>query len=1006
MKTGTIYASRFLFTVFSQKTVEGKLKIFSLIVPTLILLLFSCVSQKTVVTEMRSDGSQETMREKPDTAKTEMKKERAGEARGTSDTLNWIETKLKKLSLEEKVSQMIVTFALGYYISSDSYAFKRLERLVKEQKVGGIYMSSGNVYEEAVLLNKLQAMVPPDGIPLLVSADYENGVAMRLENATMFPNPMALGATGNPNFAYEMGRVIAKEGRAIGVHQAYSPTMDVNTNPDNPIINVRSFGDNPEMVAKLAQAFIKGMQDGGMISTAKHFPGHGATDVDSHSDLPVLNFDRQRLEKVELVPFKSAIDSGVMSVMVAHLSVPALDTVENLPATLSKKIVTDLLRNEMKFQGLIVTDAMGMRGVTKNRSVAEAAVLAVKAGVDMILMPPDEEIAIRAVVNAVRCGEIAEARIDESVRRILSLKQWVGLDRNRFVNIDSISSIVGSPEHWQIAKQIARESITLLKNNKNGAVALPLVKNGQRRILNICISDNGEQRTGEHFNQQMSKRYRKIENLKLDIRSSNAEYKDALTKAKRADIVLCPTYVRVRSGQGTVSLPQGHVDFLKKLLRLKKPVVMISFGNPYLVRDFNAVLAYICAYGDADVSVDAAVEALFGEIPIRGKLPVSIPNVFPLGSGLVYQKIILREGAPSEVGMDEDAFIKVDNIIKKAIQDSAFPCAVLLVAKDGVIVHHKAYGTYDYSPHSRQIDVNTIFDLASVTKVIATTSAAMKLYDEGKLDLDEKVASYIPRFAQNGKENVTVRNLLVHDSGLPAWKPFYKTCASDKQVLDSIYASPLEYPTGTKMVYSDLGIITLGKIIEKVAGMTLDKYVAQEFFRPLGMEHTMYNPPDSLIKRIAPTEIDNYWRMRTVRGRVHDENAAMLGGVSGHAGLFSTAADLAIIIQMLLNGGEYGGKRYLREETVKLFTKKQSDLSSRALGWDTKSPGGSSAGTLLSPTSFGHTGFTGTSIWADPERRLFVILLTNRVYPTRDNVKIIQVRPVVHDAVVECIKKR
>lgn len=977
--------------------------IYLLLLSVLILLLVSCAIQQAASKDTRPDHPLEVKQQKSDTAKVEVKKERASETKALSDTMNWVETKLKRLSLEEKVGQMIVTFAYGYYISSDSYEFKRLERLVKEQKVGGIYMSLGNVYEEAVLLNKLQAMVPPDGVPLLVSADYESGVAMRVENATMFPNFMALGTTGNPDFAYEMGKVIATEGRAIGVHQVYSPTVDVNTNPDNPIINVRSFGEDPQMVSILARGFIKGLHDGGMISTAKHFPGHGGTDVDSHSDLPVLSFDRQHLENVDLVPFRSAIDAGVTSVMVAHLSLPALDTVENLPATLSTKIVTGLLRNEMKFQGVIITDAMGMRGVTKNYSAAEAAVLAVKAGIDMILLPPDEELAIKAVVDAVKRGEIAEARIDESVRRILSLKQWVGLDRNRFVNIDSISAIVGSKEHWQMARQIARESITLLKNDKN---ILPVAKNGRKKILNITISDNGNQKTGEHFNQQMRKRYQRIEHLKLDTRSTKGDYEAALRKAKRAEIVLCPTYVKVRSGQGTISLPQAHADFLKKVLHLRKPVVVISFGNPYLVCDFHNVSAYMCAYGDTDVSVDAAVEALFGEIPIRGKLPVSIPNLYPVGSGIRYQKTILREGAPGEVGMDEDAFNKVDNVIKKAIQDSAFPCAVLLVAKDGVIVHHEAFGTYDYSPNSKPIDVGTIFDLASVTKVIATTSAAMKLYDEGKLDLDEKVASFIPRFAQNGKENVTARNLLVHNSGLPPWRPFYKTCTIAERVLDSVNASPLEYPTGTKMVYSDLGIITLGKIVEKIVGMTLDKYVTREFFKPLKMGHTMYNPPDSLVERIAPTEKDNYWRMRTVRGRVHDENAAMLGGVSGHAGLFSTTADLAIMLQMLLNGGVYAGERYLREETVKLFTKKQSELSSRGLGWDTRSPQGSSAGTLFSPTSFGHTGFTGTSVWVDPERQLFVILLTNRVYPTRDNAKIVQVRPAVHDAVVECMRKR
>jgi beta-glucosidase-like glycosyl hydrolase/CubicO group peptidase (beta-lactamase class C family) len=967
----------------------------------MILFIASCATQKDTV-----KPPQEVKKETPIPShemQNKTNKERAGASGTGTDTLNWASQKLRQLSLEEKVGQMVVSKAVGSYSSDDSRDFKKLERLVRELKVGGIYMSAGNVYEDAMLLNKLQSMVPGDGIPLLVPSDYEYGVAMRAENATMFPNAMALGATRNPNYAYQMGKVVAMEGRAIGVHQAYAPTVDVNSNPDNPIINVRSFGEDPDMVSKMAQAFIKGMQDGGMVSTAKHFPGHGSTSTDSHSDLPLVTLDRELIEKVDLLPFKGAVTAGVMSVMIAHLSVPSLDGQKALPSTLSRRIVTDLLRNEMDFKGLIVTDAMEMAGVSKYYSVAEASVMAVKAGVDVILLSPDEETAIRSVVSAVRRGEIPQKQIDESVLRILSLKQWLGLDNNRFIDVNKIAAVVGTREHWQLAKEIARESITLLKNDGN---ILPLTKDNPKRIVCISMLDNSNYRTGDHFSLQLGSRYSNVSFLRLDSRSTREEYSNVLERAMGSDLVICPTYVKVRSGQGTVSLPKGQAEFVRKLTKLKRPVVMISFGNPYLIRDFEDVSSYMCAYGDGDMSVEAAVEALFGEIPLKGKLPVNISDSYVMGSGIEMPKTILRQGSPSEVGMLEEGFAKVDDIINKAIQDSAFPCAVLLVAKDGMIVYNKAYGTYDYSPYSKRINTRTIFDLASVTKVIATTSAAMKLYDLGKLDLDEKVANYIPDFGQNGKENITIRNLLVHNSGLPAWKSFYKTCNSADQVLDSVYASPLEYPTGTKMVYSDLGIITMGKIIEKLSGVTLDKYVAKEFFEPLGMFSTMYNPPDSLIEHIAPTELDNYWRMRVVRGRVHDENAAALGGVSGHAGLFSTASDLAILVQMLLNGGKYGGRSYIREETVRLFTKRQSDLSTRGLGWDTKSPHGSSAGELFSPTSFGHTGFTGTSVWADPEKRLFVVLLTNRVYPTRDNTKIFRLRPAVHDAVVECIKAR
>ncbi|HEY4644365.1 MAG TPA: serine hydrolase, partial [Bacteroidota bacterium] len=383
----------------------------------------------------------------------------------------------------------------------------------------------------------------------------------------------------------------------------------------------------------------------------------------------------------------------------------------------------------------------------------------------------------------------------------------------------------------------------------------------------------------------------------------------------------------------------------------------------------------------------------------------SIPGLAPLESGLEVPKVSLRWDDPERVGFDRNRLEALDQVVKEAIRDSAFPSAQLLVAKNGVVVLHKAYGTYDYSPYARLVDRSTLYDLASLTKVIATTACVMKLYDEGKIQLDTTVASYLPEFAQTGKERVTVRNLLLHNSGLPAYREFFLTCKSAQQILDSIYAAPLEFRLGDSTLYSDLGMIMLGKVIERIAGQQLDQLVNQQFFRPLGMVNTMYNPPGELAGRIAPTEIDTTWRKMLVRGQVHDENAAALGGVSGHAGIFSTAGDLATFVQMILNGGTYGGRRYLSESTVKLFTSAREG-SPRALGWDRKSSDGySSAGSLFSVESFGHTGFTGTSIWVDPKRELSVIFLTNRVYPTRDNRKIYSVRPALHDAVIRALRE-
>ncbi|MGA9365763.1 MAG: glycoside hydrolase family 3 N-terminal domain-containing protein [Bacteroidota bacterium] len=921
----------------------------------------------------------------------------------SEDDSEWVESTLHRMSLEEKVAQLVMPRAQGMFISEDSDEFQRLARLVKVRKVGGVVFFQGDVFETSYLINKLQSYADT---PLLISADFEHGVAMRIERSTSFPYNMAVGATRDPQLAYEMGKITAEEGRALGVHQNYAPVVDVNSNPLNPVINVRSFGEDPRLVSEMADAFIRGMHDGKMISTAKHFPGHGDTEVDSHSELPVVTFDREHIEKLELAPFRDAIAHGVMSIMVAHLSVPAFDTARGVPSTLSPNIVSKLLKNELHFNGLIVTDAMTMRSVTKAYSPAEAAVLAVKAGNDIILMPQDEEAAIDALASATMRGELTMQRIDESVRKVLAAKVWLGLNRNRYVQADTAFAVVGSKDHQRVAREIARRSITLVKNEMG---ILPLEESGSKRVAVLIVSDDAMPTTGDRFAREFRVRYPDSFTLRVDARSNEEEYDSVYKELERSEMVVCPIYLRVRSGQGTIGLRSKQETFLERVMKLGKPTVAISFGNPYVLSDIRDVKSYLCAYSDVDASVDAAVEAMFGEIDVGGKLPITIPDLYPYGSGLTLKKVRLRVDEPEVAGFDSNKLKHLDDIVKKAIADSAFPAAEVLVAKDGLIVYNKAFGTYDYSPYSRQIDAGTMFDLASLTKVIGTTNAVMRLYDEKRLGLDDPVVKYVLKFGQNGKEKITIRNLLLHNSGLPALKKFYETCTSAEQLVDSVYATRLIYTTGDSTIYSDLGLITLGKVVEQIAGNTLDRYLENEFFKPLHMENTMYNPPEWRWDHIAPTEIDTVWRKQktAVRGRVHDENASVLGGVSGHAGLFSNVSDLARMMQMLLNGGTYGGRRYLNEETVRLFTRRQSERSSRGLGWDMKNIHGySSAGSLFSPKSFGHTGFTGTSVWADPERNLFVIFLTNRVNPTRENTKIFRIRPEIHDAVIEALKSQ
>ncbi|HUI29368.1 MAG TPA: glycoside hydrolase family 3 N-terminal domain-containing protein [Candidatus Acidoferrales bacterium] len=941
---------------------------------------------------------------------------------------NWVDGTLRSLTLREKVAQMIVPYSLSQYFSEDDPEYKDLVHMVRDEKVGGIVVSLGNIYEQAVLLNRLQKLAD---VPLLISSDYENGLGMRLTGGISFPSNMALGATRDSALVYEIGKAVGREARAVGVFQNYAPVSDVNDNPENPIINVRSYGENPELVAKLASAFIKGNQDGGVIATAKHFPGHGDTQVDSHLGLPVINYGFERLDTVELVPFRADIAAGVKSVMVAHIAFPKIETKQGIPGTLSPGITTGVLKDSLGFHGLVVTDAMTMKGVTSEFSGAEAAIRAVKAGADIVLMPPDNNVAIDAITKAVERGEINRSRIDSAVRKILMMKSELGLNGNRIVDLSNIPKVVGTEEHELLAEHAARRSITIVKNEGN---VLPLQYEQPQRMVCLIVADNSDPNVARDFKQELLQRYENVSFLQIDPSSNELDFQNALSVVANSGLILIPTYVRWRSGSGTIDFTPPVQSFLQKVTNSRKPVVMVSFGNPYLLRSVPNVPAYVCAYGDMKVSVQAAVQTLFGEINVSGKLPVTISGVAKYGDGIDLPQTSLRFAAAQEAGFNSMKLAQLDSILNFWIADSAFPCAQLLVAKDGKIVFDKAFGTYDYSPLSRTIDLNTMFDLASLTKICATTFAAMKLYGEGKLDIEAPVAKYLPQFGQNGKEKITVRDLLVHDSGLPPDPPMFlwdtsvipqeqmdrllrdprsfveadsfgsNFNAAHEAMWDSLYATLLNYPTGTKMVYSDINFLVIGKIVEKITGMTLDKYVEENFYHPLGMVHTMFTPPASLAQICAPTEYDSAAGY-LIQGVVHDENSRSLGGVTGHAGLFSTADDIAICLQLILNHGTYDGRRYLQDSVIALFTRKQSDLSTRALGWDTKAPAPhySSSGHYFSPNSFGHTGFTGTSIWIDPVRNLFVVLFTNRVCPTRENEKIEKARPDIHDAVIKAL---
>lgn len=923
-----------------------------------------------------------------------------------SDAERWVEQTLKKMSLEEKLGQLVMVFYFGGFTSTESPEYKEVLDQVERNHVGGLVIRTrgtplgiarSQVYPTAALANQLQGHAK---VPLLVAADFERGTAMRLEEGTSFPHIMAVAATGRTDDAYAMGRITALEARAAGVQWVFAPVADVNSNPQNPIINTRSFGEDPQRVAELSSAFVRGLEENGVLSTTKHFPGHGDTHTDSHMDLPIVAGDRARLDEVELLPFRACIDAGTSSVMTGHLAVPALDADTSVPATLSTPVLTDLLRKQMGFDGLIVTDALDMGGVTTRYAPGEVAVRSILAGVDVLLVPPVTDAALGALKDAVETGRLPIERVNESVKRILRAKAKVGLHHQRVVNLDALNTSFRRPEYVAAAQDIADRGVTLLRNQDG---LLPLDATRPRRTLLLVAAGDLDPYPGEDLERELRWRVDELRIVRTDTRFVKVETV-ALPPPETYDMAIVALFVRVADRKGTVGLPPEQAALVHQLLASEKPAVVLSFGNPYLIEGFPAAKTWLATFSTVDVAQRAAVRALFGQVATGGRLPVGIPGVANIGYGLSTpaNPMALRPAAAELADRLAPAFDELN----RAVADRAFPGGVLAVGYKGELVMH-AFGAHTYDGNAPAVQASTIFDLASMTKAVVTATAIAMLVEEGRLQLEMPIARFIPEWATGPqpewRARVTVQHLLTHSAGLPGHRPYFTDARGKAGVLARIFAEPLEAEPGTRAEYSDLGFVLLGELVERASGQTLAQFAAERIFTPLGMADAQFSPGRSLRARIAPTEKDDAFRRRLVHGEVHDENAFAMGGVAGHAGMFGTAEDVAKFVQMMLNGGIYTHQRLLRRGTVRRFTTRTDVAGTpRALGWVVPTDP-SSSGRYFSASSFGHTGYTGTSLWIDPEKELFVILLTNRVHPTRENTKIDQVRPAVHDAIVESL---
>jgi beta-N-acetylhexosaminidase len=952
------------------------------------------------------------------------------------DKAKWVDSVFKSLSDDERIAQLMVVRAHSN-LGADHIA--KVTEDIKKYNVGALCFFQGGPVRQANLTNFYQSIAKT---PIMVTIDGEWGLGMRLDSVEKFPFQLTLGAMNDEHLVYRMGLAVGEQCKRIGVHVNYAPVVDINNNPDNPVIGYRSFGEDKDKVSRYGVAYMKGMQDAGIMACAKHFPGHGDVSVDSHYDLPVINKTMGQLDSMELVPFKAIFDAGVGSVMIAHLSIPAIDNTKNRATSISKNNVTDLLRNSLHYNGLTFTDALEMKGVAKYFPGGTIAVEAIIAGNDMLCLPASVPESIEAIKMAIEDKRLTWGDIYSKVKKVLAAKYQLGLNQTQWIDTKNLVHDLNAKTD-AIRYEAAQHSITLLNEarltaSRNDYAVVPLTApdqfaGGKSRMKKIAyvgigltdLSDFGK-RLQQDFNADVFTFSYK------DGKEKAAAILKQVPKDGKYDAIVVGIHNYANKPMENFGISPAAIDLYKQLNFIK--TITLTFGNVLATKNFCDAWTLVACYQDDAITQKAAADYMQGKFKSAGQLPVTVCN-FKFGDGIVY-----ATPKPSKEEVKKNLEI-IDSIAKDAIVKKAFPGCVVLAAHKGEIIYHKAFGNYAYDAASPKMSPESIFDLASVTKISATTVAIMKLYEEGKVKLDGKLKDYLPYTKNTNKEDLKIEDILLHQAGLVPFIAFYKETIDSSgvpkqeiyskkaqkgygvRVAENIYLrddwqdtmmlrilkSPLT--AKNKYVYSDNDFIFLGKIVQEVTGLTLDEYVQKTFYNKIGMYSTGFKPRSRFqAECLVPTETEKHFRQQTTTGDVHDEGASMFGGVAGHAGLFSNAYDLAMLYQMLLNEGSINGVRYLKPETIRLFTAYNSKISRRGLGFDKpekdnairKDPYPSS---LASPQTFGHTGFTGTCVWVDPSSDLVYVFLSNRVYPTRDNAKLLQmgIRGKIQDAIYRAL---
>ena len=949
----------------------------------------------------------------------------------------WVDSVYNSLSIDERIAQLMMLRANQPNQAYDS----RIEEYIRTYNIGGVAFFKNKAEDQLRQTNRWQQMAKT---PLLVAIDAEWGLAMRLDGTPSYPFQMTLGALNDDEMIRRMGAQIATQLRRMGIHMSFAPVADVNNNPANPVIGVRSFGESPELVARKALAYAQGLQQGGIITTGKHFPGHGDTQNDSHYTLPVINSSRESLEKTELLPFRYLIDNGIQGIMTAHLHIPALDDTPKMPSSLSPRIVTQILRNELGFTGLIVTDGLDMKGVTSVQPSGTIELMALEAGNDILLLPENLPLAISTIRQAISSGRLPESVLEDRCKRVLSYKYLAGLNAWRPSFTENLRSDLNKPEYKDLINQLFTGAITLLRNQNN---LVPLSDNNSK-IASIALG----QASASPVDGFLRASGLKITSLHLAKNSSQQDRASLLERLSGFDLLIINIHNTNILANRQFGITPEITSFVKQA-SARMPVVLNIFASPYALDLFEIGEnhhAILIGYQDREETHKALAEVLVGKTQAAGRLPVSLKSGFIAGEGLTLaeanETLPLKEQAlPSEQAKANPVQIspayvrQIDSVIEDGIRRKAFPGCQIVALKNGEIVFRKSYGKLTYDG-DEAVNDSTLYDLASLTKVLASTLVFMKLTEEGLISLSDTLGTHFPWLRKTDKARISWMDILTHQSGLDGWIPFYtrtvsrtgpdsnvysRTITDDypwhvadsmymlrtwrNRIFDEIVASRLK---SREYRYSDLGLYFVPDLVRLLTNKEMDQWLEETFYKPMNLNTLTYNPLRKFSpSRIAPTENDKTFRRQLIRGYVHDQGAAMMGGISGHAGLFGTATDVARLMQMMLDGGQYNGFQYLKPETILFFNQAHFAHrgNRRGIGFDKppldKKGGARAMADAASMKSFGHTGFTGTIAWADPENGLVFVFLSNRVFPNAEDNQLAKlgIRPKIHEILYQAL---